>query len=958
MKNFLLFTLLSFSTLFTFAQDLELKGVVRDAVTQETLIQASVLIGDSGSKGTVTDFDGNYSILLAPGTYEVIVRYIGYKEQRQTVTLSGGSLVLHFNLEEESVLMDEIKVVADVARSRETPVAFSTIPQAQIQEEISVQDLPMVLNSTPGVYATQQGGGDGDARITIRGFNQRNIAILIDGVPVNDMENGWVYWSNWSGLGEVTRSMQVQRGLGASKLALPSVGGTINVLTSGIESKRKFTAKQEVGDNGYLKTSLSATSGRLDNGFGITAAASYKQGDGWVENTFTKAWFYFLKVEKTFGKHNLSISAVGAPQEHGQRSFKGKIADFDKETALDLFKGTDEQYDVLVENDAAIATLLSQYTREENPISEEDFSNGLNALGVNDELLNLYRTGFINVDNYGDYGVKYNQHWGELDRIQIVDGDTIFNGQETLAERLNYYHKPQFTIKDFWTPSNKLSISNILYLSIGNGGGVRGSGSGFNNLDENGHTNFQAIYNSNAFPFFPNPDGNPSSNILMSSVNNHTWYGLLSTFDYEKDDNWSISGGLDLRHYTGVHTREVYDLLGGDYFVDSGTNFDWNAPTGTQKQIGDKIDWHYDSTIKWGGIFTQTEYKQGPITAFVNVTGAITGSQRKDYFAKKDLVLADTTYSQVISANIPFVLEGDTFTIDSPQAQFSETEQKWTPGFTIKTGMNYNINSHYNVFFNTGYISKAAPFDNVFSRDNRPYPNTVNEKIAAAEIGAGAKYRKFALNFNGYYTAWINRPLIASVENNETGDLERRNVTGLKALHRGIEVDFAYEVVPKFLKWEGLISWGDWIWKTDSTALLQGEDNLTTRFSANGVHVGDAAQFQLGSSIRIEPVKRLYATLRWNYSAKNFSDFTPDQLTGKNGDREVWQMPNYHLFSAHAGYSFNVSKLKFNLGVSVLNIFDTVYISDGSNRDGFNLQDIEVFFGAGRRVSSSLKLTF
>ena len=60
----------------------------------------------------------------------------------------------------------------------------------------------MVLNTTPSVYATQQGGGGGDARINVRGFNQRNVAVMINGVPQNDMENGWVYWSNWDGVAD------------------------------------------------------------------------------------------------------------------------------------------------------------------------------------------------------------------------------------------------------------------------------------------------------------------------------------------------------------------------------------------------------------------------------------------------------------------------------------------------------------------------------------------------------------------------------------------------------------------------------------------------------------------------------------------------------------------------------------------------------------------------------------
>jgi hypothetical protein len=59
------------------------------------------------------------------------------------------------------------------------------------------------MNRTPGVYATKQGGGYGDSRISLRGFDQRNTSFLINGQPVNDMENGWVYWSNWQGLTDV-----------------------------------------------------------------------------------------------------------------------------------------------------------------------------------------------------------------------------------------------------------------------------------------------------------------------------------------------------------------------------------------------------------------------------------------------------------------------------------------------------------------------------------------------------------------------------------------------------------------------------------------------------------------------------------------------------------------------------------------------------------------------------------
>ena len=64
-------------------------------------------------------------------------------------------------------------------------------------------------------------------------------------------------------------------------------------------------------------------------------------------------------------------------------------------------------------------------------------------------------------------------------------------------------------------------------------------------------------------------DENRSINFLESSVNNHSWYGFLSTFNHKINENLDMAAGIDLRSYRGEHYRQVYDLLGGDYFVGS-----------------------------------------------------------------------------------------------------------------------------------------------------------------------------------------------------------------------------------------------------------------------------------------------------------------------------------------------------------------------------------------------------
>ena len=234
-----------------------LNGKISDKNTGEPLIGATILYADG--VGTVSNFDGQFELRLKKGTYTITASYVVYQAYQKEIRIDRNT---ELNISLKTTTLSEVEVVADVAIDRKTPVAFSTIPAKKIEEELAGQDIPMLLNSTPGVYATQQGGGDGDARINIRGFNQRNIAVMIDGIPVNDMENGWVYWSNWFGLSSVTSNTQVQRGLGASKIAIPSIGGTMNIITKGISNKAGGMLKQSIGPNGYLNTSFGLNTGK------------------------------------------------------------------------------------------------------------------------------------------------------------------------------------------------------------------------------------------------------------------------------------------------------------------------------------------------------------------------------------------------------------------------------------------------------------------------------------------------------------------------------------------------------------------------------------------------------------------------------------------------------------------------------------------------------------------------
>lgn len=295
----------------TFAQ---ISGKVKDASTGNALIGASVYL-EGDTRGTSTNIDGTFELPNKPDG-NLVVSFIGY----ETLTLPAKSEMGNIALVSTAMGLEEVSVIANVAVDRKTPVAVSTVGAKEISEYVGTQEFPELLKVTPGVYATKQGGGVGDARVNIRGFDQRNVAVLINGIPVNDMENGWVYWSNWNGLGDAVSQVQVQRGLGASKLAINSIGGTMNIITKTTDAVKGGSYQTQYSDYGQLKNTFSYSTGKMEDGGALTAVLSNTTGTGYVDGTFVNANSYFLSYAKDLTDDQLlTFTAIGAPQQHGQR---------------------------------------------------------------------------------------------------------------------------------------------------------------------------------------------------------------------------------------------------------------------------------------------------------------------------------------------------------------------------------------------------------------------------------------------------------------------------------------------------------------------------------------------------------------------------------------------------------------------------------------------------------------
>jgi len=541
-----------------------IKGVVEDADTEEPLIGANIILKGTGM-GATTDMDGFFLIRNVPeGDYSLEASYVGFNEFRETISVGAGDVDMEISLKQMVYSGSEITILADRAKPRETPVAYSNVEKKEIQARLGSRDIPLVLNTTPSVYATYNGGAAGDSRISIRGFNQRNVAVMINGIPVNDMENGWVYWSNWDGLGDATNSLQVQRGLSAVNLATPSIGGSMNIITDPNAQNFGLLFKQEIGNDGFLKSTISGNSGLINGKYAINASVVRKIGDGLVDKTWTDAWAYYVGASWNVNKnHRLEAYFMGAPQRHGQNYYKQNIGAYSHEFAKKL-----DDYD---------------------PAALEEFPESKS-------------------------GVNYNQTWNKVS--STYTGEQYWDGQRRdrydsgiINERENYYHKPLGNVNWYANLTEKLNLYTTVYYSGGMGGGSGTLGS--LRWDYDSEPTRIADWDAT---IARNAAADTSLGILRNSVNNQWTVGAISKATYNFTEKVTGTFGVDWRTAEIEHFREVRDLLGGKYYYDDTNDLDM----GTQrlKFLGDRIDYNNTNTVDWFGFYGQGEYKTGMLTAY------------------------------------------------------------------------------------------------------------------------------------------------------------------------------------------------------------------------------------------------------------------------------------------------------------------------------------------------------
>ena len=881
----------------------QISGTVIDEEANQPLPGATVVI--KGTQiGTTTDFDGFFSISEAKSGDTLVITFIGF-DAAEEEAYDGMEVILQTALNQLSEVVVTSGVI-DIAKIRETPVAVSAISVSEITLKTGNLEFPEIMNKTPGVYATKQGGGYGDSRISLRGFDQRNTSFLINGQPVNDMENGWVYWSNWQGLTDVASGIQIQRGLGASRLAVPSVGGTVSIFTKAASKSQGGKVLQMIGNDGYKKTGVSYNTGKNEKGWASSFLLSRWEGDGYVYNTSGEGYTYFAAVgyAPEGSAHELNFSFLGAGQWHHQRDVWVSIRDYQNFGS----DGIDQRWN---SNGGTL-------NGEEFSMRRNFYNKPLATFNWDWEInsnLKLATSLYGSAGRGGGTGPRGNNYRNGVSDILPFRKDLT---EHYLENGRGSRDANGFIDFDAVVANNQATTE-----------GYTGDIGGYEGL----------LIGSNGFR-----DSNVNREVLVrrASMNSHNWVGGISNLEGQFG-KFKTSIGVDLRSYTGYHYRTLNHLMGLDGYYSTGNRNSAGQIIETTVEAspfkntglnGPKIDYYNVGKVGWQGLNTMVEYGGDKLTAVVQAGLSNQAFQRIDYFDQ----------------------------VGNP-----ESEVQNQGGGYIKGGANFNIDEKQNVFFNTGFISRQPQFGAVFPNyGNDINPDLQNEEITSFELGYGFAANDFSFNINAYTTTWGNRFVQRNLSNQQgvDGSAQFKNID---VVHNGIEFEGKYRL-SNATKFKGMLSIGDWRYTKDFEAELfddQQQSIGTGTLYLKDAKVGDAAQFTANIGVDQRITKNISMDLDYRFVDGLYADYSITDSEFTNPDNNgALKLPSYGLFDL--GVTGKIGN-GWTIRANINNLLDETYIAESNSNihatdasttwNGVDTRN-SVWFGFGRTWNASLTYRF
>jgi len=909
-----------------FAQTVTIEGSIKDGQTGDPLpgveirlLRTSAFSDESGAFRLTTTTDASDAVLSITRT--------GYGNIDTLVNLSSGT-----------VTIGTVNLVAQAGVdqfSGEEVISTVTLSSDEDGNDGS-QNIAGVLTASNDVFVSTAAFGFSAARFRIRGYDSDNNLIYLNNIPVNDQEDGFVFWNAWGGLNDAVRSRNNSIGLQPSEFSFGGVGGSVAIDTRASSHRKQLRVSYALSNRTYRHRLMATYSTGMKNGWALTLSGSRRWADeGYVPGTSYDAWSYFLSLDRKINdRHTINLTALGAPIIRGRST-----------------SSVQEVYDLTGTN------FYNSYW---------GYQNGEKR---NSQMVNTHQPIAI-----------LRHDWTVSNRTTVTtalayefgrDGRTALDWYNARDPRPDYYRRlPSYIENDQRDDVEALLRSNPELLQID-----------WAYMYDANRNSIETINNADGIEG-NNVTGKRSQYVVEERRADMTRASFNSTLRSAVNDNFTLTAGLSYQSQTTSYFKVLEDLLGGDFYVDIdkfaefdniGDNEviqnDVNTPNKLVQQ-GERFGYDYDIVNNRGSAWVQGEWD----------------FRKFDFFAA-----ANANHSSFWRVGN---VENGRFA-----NSIGKSEVQNFLDYGIKGGITYKLDGRNYFIVNGAYLTRAPFTRNAYisPRTRADFADgAVLEKILSAEASYLMRSPGAKIKVSGYFTNFEDQinirsfyldNAIATVDG-VRGGFVNYIMSDISTQHMGVELAGEFATPITGLKVRGVAAIGQHIYTNrpdvevflDTDAASLGQRQVYIK----NFYVSGSPQTAMSATLSYNGKQFWFANLSFNYFDNSWIDFYPERRTTEavsyvtdpeytneivEPGSPLWKQiieqekaPAAFTIDFFGGKSFKINDLFIYLNVGVNNILDKKdFITGGYEQYRFDFQEKNVdkfptryFYGFGRNYFISL----
>lgn len=854
-------------------------------------------------------------------------------------SLTGSGLVLFFLMVSQAgfAQVREKNTAADTTSLEELKdQTLDNIPVVTLDEndaaDGSSQNISSQLTAGRDPYLNAATFKFNAVRFRIRGYDADMFGTYMNGMPMENLDNGFTPFGLWGGLNDVLRNRDYAHGMRLTPYAFGDLGGLNYLDTRASYQRAQTSINYALSNRNYVhRMMVTHSTGLNKKGWAFSFSGSRRWAEeGFADGTFYNGWSFYAGVDKRFNdRHLLSLVAFGTPTESGRQGSS---------------------------------------VREMRDIAGDNFYNPFwgyqNGKKRNSSIARTFQPFAI-----------LTHDWKISDKMSLLTAATFGTGKRSTTG-LDWYNvadpRPDYYR---YLPSYQLdpNLRDQVFNELRNDINKR-------------QINWDQLYNTNygAFDVIQNVNGiagntvagRRSRYILEERVINTTRYGANTTLNASLRENVSLTAGASFQSQTNNYYKKMEDLLGGDFYVNVNQFAERQFPTSqdaaqndlnTPNRIirkGDKFGFDYDINIRRASAFVQTNVKFRKIDFFVGVEHVYTRFWRVGHYR----------------------------TGIFPQNSFGKSTTNDFYNYSAKAGITYKINGRNYVYLNGVYMTRAPFFENAYiaprTRDFLQ-EDLKSERITSVEGGYVMNAPRVKLRANAYYTIIRNQLNVLTFYHDEYRNFVNYAISNIGRVHTGAELG-AEAKIYKGLSINAAAAWGRFLYNSRQRATVTVDNSAevlernTIIYSENFRVPTPQESYTIGLDYRSP--KFWFVNVNLNFFDHMYQDFNPIRRTeaavsGVDPSTKLWsdivdqrKLPSQYTLDAFAGYSWLMNRrfksmkkrtfLLFNVGVN--NILDNRNIVTGgfeqlrfdfSQKNTERFQDRQ-FFAYGINFFASIGLRF